>query len=365
MNDHATYMRRALALARRARGRANPNPTVGAVVVRNGRIVGEGVTSPVGGAHAEVNAFATAANLARGATLYVTLEPCSFHGRTPPCCQAVVEAGVKKVYCALEDPDRRVNGRGIAHLRRHGVHVDVGLLGDEAAALHAAYITHRTQQRPYTILKLAQTLDGRIAARGGDARWITGEAARRHAHRWRSYVDAVAVGANTLIADDPLLSVRHVRGRSPRPIAIDGRLRARPSAKLFAQPGAILATGKTAPAAKRRAVEAAGAHVWTFSTQRGRIDLRSFARRAAEEDITSLIVEGGGQLAAAFLRARLVDQVHIYLAPRILGEGIAAVADLHIEQIASSIALKGVCTRRLGDDLLYTAEVEYPCSQDS
>lgn len=358
-------MRRALTLARRARGRANPNPTVGAVVVRKGRIVGEGVTSPVGGPHAEINALAKAGKSARGATLYVTLEPCAFHGRTPPCCNAVVDAGIRRVYCALQDPDPRVSGRGIAHMRRHGIAVETGLLSQQASQLHAAYIIHRTQQRPYTILKLAQTLDGRIAARGGDARWITGEAARRHAHRWRSYVDAVAVGANTLLCDDPQLSVRHVRGRSPRPIAIDGQLRAQTDAQLFARPGAILATGKRSPAAKRRAVQAAGAAVWTFSTRGGRIDLCDFARRAAEEHITSLIVEGGGQLAAAFLRAQLVDQVHIYLAPRILGEGIAAIADLRIERIADSLTLKDVRTRQLGADLLYTAEVEYPCSQES
>ncbi len=365
MNEHEAYMRRALALARRARGRANPNPTVGAVVVRGGRIVGEGVTSPVGGPHAEVNALNAAGAKARGATLYVTLEPCAFHGRTPPCCDAVIDAGIQRVYCALRDPDGRVNGRGISRMRRRGIAVEWGLLEAEAAELHAAYITHRTQQRPHTILKLAQTLDGRIAARSGDARWITGEAARRHAHRWRSYVDAVAVGANTLLADDPQLSVRHVRGRSPRPIVIDGRLRAHPNARLFARPGAVLATGKTASAAKRRAIEATGSAVWTFSTRGGHIDLRDFAQRAAEEDITSLIVEGGGQLAAAFLRAHLVDQVHIYLAPRILGDGIAAVADLHIERIADSLALKNVRTRALGADLLYTAEVEYPCSQES
>ena len=141
-----------------------------------------------------------------------------------PCCNAVVDAGIDEVYCALQDPDPRVNGRGIAHMRRRGISVKTGLLSEQAAQLHAAYITHRTQQRPHTILKLAQTLDGRIAARGGDARWITGQEARRHAHRWRSYVDAIAVGANTLLSDDPQLSVRHVRGRSPRPIAIDGQI---------------------------------------------------------------------------------------------------------------------------------------------
>jgi len=365
MSDATSYMRRALKLAERAHNRATPNPTVGAVLVRDGDIVGEGVTSPVGGPHAEINAFRAAGTATQGAELYVTLEPCAFHGRTPPCCEAVVAAGIKKVYCATQDPDPRVNGRGFEHLRQRGVEVEVGLLQNEAERLHAAYITHRTKKRPLIILKLAQTLDGRIAARDGDARWITGEEARRHVHRWRSRVDAVAVGANTLIGDDPQLSVRHVKGRDPRPIAIDGRLRADAAAQLFARPGAVLATGQTASTDKRRAIEAKGAEVWTFAEEEGRIELRAFAQRAAEENITSLIVEGGGELAAAFLREKLVDQVHIYIAPRILGEGIAAIADLHIEKIKDSLRLKDVRTRRLGADLLYTAEVEYPCLQDS
>ncbi len=369
MSDPASYMRRAVRLASRARGRANPNPTVGAVIAtRDGRIVGEGVTSPAGGPHAEVNAFAVAGAQSQGADLYVTLEPCAFHGRTPPCCEAVVAAGIKKTYGALQDPDSRVNGRGFAYLRQHGIEVEVGLLQAEAEKLHAAYITHRTQQRPHTILKLAQTLDGRIATRNGDARWITGQEARRHAHRWRSWVDAVVVGAHTLIHDDPQLNVRHVKGRDPRPIVIDGRLRADPKAQLFSRPGAVLATAESAPLAKQRAIAETGTDVWTFADaagQEGRFDLRRFVERAAQEDITSLIVEGGGQLAAGFLREKLVDQVHIYLAPRILGEGTNAIADLHIDTIEQSLALKNVRTRRLGQDLLYTAEVAYPCSPDS
>jgi diaminohydroxyphosphoribosylaminopyrimidine deaminase/5-amino-6-(5-phosphoribosylamino)uracil reductase len=364
MSNPTSYMRRALTLAQRAHNQATPNPTVGAVVVRDGSIIGEGVTSPVGGPHAEINAFIVADTATQGAELYVTLEPCSFHGRTPPCCEAVAEAGIKKVYCAMQDPDPRVNGTGFEHLRQHGIEVEVGLLQSEAEKLHAAYITHRTKKRPLIILKLAQTLDGRIAARSGDARWITGEEARRHVHRNRSRVDAVAVGANTLISDDPQLNVRHTKGRDPRPIAIDGRLRAPLEAQLFARPGAILATGQNAPTDKLRAIEEKGTEVWTFAEEGGRIALRAFAERAAAENITSLIVEGGGEVAAAFLREKIVDQVHIYIAPRILGEGIAAIADLQIERIKDSLQLKDVHTRRLGADLLYTAEVEYPCLQE-
>ena len=198
MTDHLQYMRRALRVAERGRGKVSPNPLVGAVVVRDDRIVGEGAHLQVGGPHAEVNAFAKAGESSHGADLYVTLEPCSFHGRTPPCAEAVLAAGIKRIYCAIPDPDERVAGKSFAKLKEAGLEVEVGLCKAEARRLNAAYIKHRTQGLPLVLLKLAQTLDGRIAAQGGDARWITGEEARRHVHRWRSWVDAVIVGAGTV-----------------------------------------------------------------------------------------------------------------------------------------------------------------------
>ena len=365
MTEPGHYMRRALRLALRGRGKVSPNPLVGAVLVRGGRIVGEGAHLQVGGPHAEVNAFARAGAKARGADLYVTLEPCSCHGRTPPCTDAVLDAGVKRVFCAMQDPDARVAGRGFAKLRKAGLEVAVGLCAEEAHKLNAAYIKHRTQNLPLVLLKLAQTLDGRIAAKGGDARWITGAKARRHVHRWRSWVDAIVVGAGTVVADDPQLTVRHVKGRDPRPIVVDGCLRSSPAAQVYRRPGAILVTAEKTPARKRQAYADQGAEVWTFPARAGRIDLRLPLSRAAQEGMTTVLIEGGGELAAAALADQVVDQIQLYLAPLLMGTGVEAIGDLGVERAAEAIHLTAVHTRRLGADLLYTAEVQYACSPDS
>jgi len=364
MNADETYMRRALRLAERGRGRVSPNPLVGAVIVRHEQIVGEGAHLRVGGPHAEINALEQAGARARDATVYVTLEPCSFHGRTPPCTDALIAAGIRRVVCAMVDPDLRVSGRGIQQLEEAGIQTETGLLNGAAENQNDAYVKHRREGLPLVILKLAQTLDGRIATRTGDARWITGEKARRHSHRWRSWVDAVAVGAGTVLADDPQLTVRHVRGPNPRPIVIDGRLRIDPQASLFRHPGALLITSTDVSAARCRPFTERGVEVWTYDAPDGHIDLRPPLARAATEGITSLIIEGGGQLAAAALRDQVVDRVHIYIAPRLMGTGIAGIADLDILEIDRTIALEQVRTRRLGDDLLYTACVRYPCSPD-
>jgi len=364
MNPDETYMRRALRLAERGRGQVSPNPLVGAVIVRHEQIVGEGAHLHVGGPHAEVNALEQAGESARDATLYVTLEPCAFHGRTPPCTAALITAGIQRVVCAMVDPDPRVSGRGVRQLEEAGIQTEVGLLSEAAEEQNAAYTKHRREGRPLVILKLAQTLDGRIATRTGDARWITGAKARRHGHRWRSWVDAVAVGAGTVLADDPQLTVRHVRGSDPRPIVIDGRLRVDPQARLFQRPGALLITSTAVSSEQRRPFAERGAEIWTYDAPDGQIDLRQPMARAAQEGITSVLIEGGGQLAAAALRDRIVDRVHIYVAPRLMGTGIAGIADLDILEIDRTIGLEEVRTRRLGDDLLYTACVRYPCSPD-
>ena len=365
MTDRVRYMRRALRLAQRGRGKVSPNPLVGAVVVRGDEIVGEGAHLRVGGPHAEVNAFARAGDRTRGADLYVTLEPCSFHGRTPPCSEAVLEAGIKRLYCAMEDPDERVAGTSFDILRRAGLEVETGLCETEARQLNAAYIKHRTSGLPLVLLKLAQTIDGRIAAQGGDARWITGEQARRHVHRWRTWVDAVIIGAGTVQADDPQLTVRHVKGRNPRPIIIDGRLRTSPNAQVYQRPGAILVTGQQNTSDRLQSYAERGTEIWAFPAREGHIDLRLPLARAAEEGMTTVLIEGGGNLAASALRHRVVDQVQLYLAPRLMGTGVEAIGDLGVEQAAQAIRLTAVRTRRLGHDLLYTAEVQYSCSPDS
>lgn len=353
-------MRRALQLARRGRGRVSPNPMVGAVLVRGDAVVGEGAHLKAGGPHAEARAFDQAGSRARDATLYVTLEPCAHVGRTPPCSQAVIATGIARVVCAMEDPDPRVQGRGLQALRAAGIQVEVGLLRNEAEALNAAYLKHRREGRPLVILKLGQTLDGRIATRTGASKWITGLRARTHAHRWRSWVDGIIVGAGTILADDPRLTVRHVRGRDPRPLVVDGKLRVSPGARVFSSPGAVLATtcvdeAMVAPFHER------GVEVWQLEERGGRIGLGPLLTRAGASGMTSVILEGGAQLAANALRDRVVDQVMIYVAPMLLGEGIAGIADLGIVDLDQAIRLQNLAIRRLGEDVLLSGEVKY-CS---
>lgn len=364
MDTDLTHMRRALHLALKGRGKVSPNPLVGAVVVRQGRVVGEGAHLQVGGPHAEVHAFAAAGKRSRGATLYVTLEPCAHQGRTPPCTEAVLRAGIRRLVCAMEDPDPRVQGKGLTQLRAAGLQVEVGLGREEAERQNAAYLKHRRTGRPLLILKLAQSLDGRIATAEGDTRWISGEQSRVLVHRWRSWTDAVMVGAGTVLADDPLLDVRLVRGRSPRPLVVDGRLRVPLQARVFQRPGAVLITAHSAPAKTRRAFEAQGVAVWTFPARRGQLDLAQVMERAGSEGLTSILLEGGGQLAAAALRAQVVDQLRIFVAPCLIGEGVPAVGELGIRRLTNALRLEQVALRRLGPDILYTAEVVYPCSPD-
>ena len=360
-------MRRALRLARRGLGRVSPNPLVGAVVVSDDRVVGEGAHLQLGGPHAEVHALAAAGLASQMATMFVTLEPCPHQGRTPPCTDAVIEAGIRRVVCAMKDPDPEVSGGGISTLREAGLLVDVGLLRDSAERLNAPYLKHRRTGRPLVILKLGQSLDGRIATRGGQSRWITGEKARRHVHQWRRRVDAVFVGASTVEVDDPQLTVRLGSGSrhpGPRPVVVDGRLRLTPQARVFQHSGAILATSESSPPQRRGDFLDAGVEVWTFPDEDGRLDLRSVMDEAGRRGMTSVLVEGGGRLAASALKDQVVDRVMIYLAPRIIGEGIPAIGELDTRELADAVTLEQVRTRRLGDDLLYTADVRYACSQD-
>ena len=357
-------MRRALSLARRGRGRVSPGALVGAVVVRDGEVIGEGAYRSRGGPHAEAEALAAAGERCRNATLYVTLEPCAHHGTTPPCAEAVVAAGISRVVCALEDPDERVRGRGFARLRDAGIDVEVGLLAADAERDNAAFLTHRRTGKPWVVLKLAQSLDGRIATRTGASRWITGKQARRHAHRRRSWVDGVVVGAGTVLSDDPELTVRHVRGRHPRPMVVDGRLRVSPGAALFRRGTGVLITADSIPEVRRREFEAAGAEIWTFPAESGRLDLRLLVRAAGERGMISLLIEGGRNLATAALADRIVDELMLYVGPRLLGAGISGVGDLGIELVDRGITLDRMEMKRLGEDALISGKVLYPCSPD-
>lgn len=358
-ND-AAFMRLALDLAARGSGRTSPNPMVGSVVVRNGLVVGRGYYREYGGRHAEPQALEEAGDRARGAELYVTLEPCCHQGSTPPCTDAVIASGVARVHVAMADPDRRVGGKGIERLRASGIAVDTGLLEAEARELNAAYVHHRETGLPFVLLKLAQTLDGRIATRNGHSQWITGEAARERVHLMRSQADAVLVGIETVLADDPRLTVRHVEGRQPRRIVLDSRARTPLDARILnGDAPATVCVTETAPADRIDGLKQAGADVLVVEGGDGSVPLEPLKTALGRAGIVTLMVEGGSRVAASFLRERAVDRIACFVAPRILGEGIPSVAGLELDDLSKAIALRDPRVEQLGGDFLVTGTPEY------
>ncbi len=315
-------MRRALELAARGLGETNPNPVVGCVVARGDRVVGEGYHRRAGGDHAEVAALRRAGRRARGATLYVTLEPCAHHGRTPPCAPLVASAGLARVVVALRDPDPRVSGRGLRLLRRSGVAVALGVGAAEAEWLNRRFLKAARARRPFVLLKAALTLDGRIATAAGRSRWITSPAARREARRLRRLHDAVLVGIGTVLADDPLLLPEPRTRRTFTRVVLDTRLRLPPKSRLArsatARAPVVALTKAPAPAARRRALEALGVEVVELPAKRRVPPARALAALFAR-GVTSVMVEGGAEVLGSFLAARLVDEVALFRAPLLLG----------------------------------------------
>ena len=351
-------MRAALSLAGRGLGDVWPNPAVGCVLVLDGRIVGRGWTQKGGRPHAETEALARAGALTRGATAYVTLEPCAHQGVTGPCSSAMIAAGIARAVIALEDPDPRVDGQGIAALRGAGVDVVTGVLRDEAAELNRGFLLRVTEGRPLFTLKLATSLDGRIATRTGDSRWITSEEARRHAHLLRATHDAVLVGSGTALADDPSLTCRlpGMADRSPVRLVADARLRLPPTAQLACTAREVatwVLAGAGADPGKRTALEAAAVSVIEVATDaEGRLDPIAIARVLASCGLTRVMIEGGGQLAASFLRAGLIDRLCWFTAPKIIGaDGVPAVHDLGLDAVRSVPAFQRRRHRVLGGDI--------------
>lgn len=355
------FMSEALALARRGLGRTRPNPAVGAVVVKGGRIVGRGFHARAGGPHAEVGALAEAGSRARGATLYVTLEPCSHFGRTPPCAPAVVSAGLTRVVVGTGDPNPRVRGRGLRILQRAGVETVVGVCGDKARELIRAYAHHMQTGLPFVLLKLAASADGRIAAAGGASRWITSPPARRLVHEWRDELDAVLVGSDTVLADDPALTCRRRGGRDPIRIVLDGRLRTPPDARLFREGRSPvwIATVRGASPRRAEALAAAGAEVLELPARSGHVDLRALLRELGKRDVVSLLVEGGSRLAGALLAEGRVDELRWFSAPILIGgDGIPMIGSLGVKSPQRALRLVDLTGRSVGRDHLWTARVE-------
>jgi diaminohydroxyphosphoribosylaminopyrimidine deaminase/5-amino-6-(5-phosphoribosylamino)uracil reductase len=354
-------MRLALAQARRSRGRTHPNPPVGAIVYRGDRVLGRGRTRPAGGPHAEVVAIEAAlrrhgARALRGASLAVTLEPCAHVGRTSPCAERVVEAGLGHVLVGHVDPYGAVAGRGVALLRRAGLEVRLGVLEAECREQHRGFLSVCERGRPFVMLKLASSLDGRIATSSGASRWISGPQARAAVHRLRAGVDAVLVGSGTALADDPRLTARRGGRVVHRPlrVLVDSRLRVPAGARLYrgeAGQSWVLCAPQ-APAARRRALEARGVKVLVVPVRGQGLDLRRALRRLAREGLTEVLVEGGGGLAAALLRGGLVDELHWFSAPRLIGgDGIPALGALGVRELARAPRLERLRVRRVGDDL--------------
>jgi diaminohydroxyphosphoribosylaminopyrimidine deaminase/5-amino-6-(5-phosphoribosylamino)uracil reductase len=359
----ALWMDRALRLAEQGMGRTSPNPMVGAVLVREGRVVGEGAHLRAGGPHAEAAALEAAGAAARGATCYVTLEPCAHVGRTPPCADALVRAGVARVVAACRDPHRLVAGRGLARLQAAGVAVTVGVRETEARALNRAFLCAVTEGRPHVTLKVAMTLDGKIAAADGASRWITGEAARLEAHRLRFAADAVLVGIGTVLADDPRLTVRHPRLRPKEPFRVvaDSRLRIPAEARVLrsGDPGrAVVACVAPAPAGPGGDLRTRGVRVLELPGDGGRVDLRALLEALRALDVIAVLAEGGGELGGALAEASLVDRVAFFVAPRLLGgrEAPGPVGGRG-RPLKEALGLVDVTTRRLDDDLLIEADV--------
>ncbi len=351
-----TWMALALALAEKGRGTVSPNPLVGAVVVRHGVIVGRGWHERAGDYHAEVRALRKAGLDARCADLYVTLEPCSHYGRTPPCTDVVIAAGVRRVIAAVEDPNPLVCGEGCRKLKAAGIEVEIGVLAAEARRQNEAFVTWIRERRPFVTLKFAATLDGRVADAAGSSRWITGPEARRRVHRMRAWSDAVMVGIGTVLADDPSLTVRDVPGRDPRRVIVDAGLRTPPDAKA-AGPGCIVATIEGADDRASARLADRGVEILRCPGEDGRVSLPDLLRELGARKITSVLCEGGPTLAAALLREGLADKAAVFVAPAWLGGGRPAVEGIGVAGIADILRLRVVTIEDAGGDALITGYI--------
>ena len=361
MKDEA-YMGLALELARLGEGWTSPNPMVGAVIVKDGQIIGRGWHRKYGSLHAEREALADCRESPAGATLYVTLEPCCHQGRQPPCTQAILEAGISRVVVGSHDPNPLVAGRGLDILRDHGVQVEAGVCKEACDALNPVFFHFITTRRPYVVLKYAMTLDGKIATRTGASRWITGEEARRRVHEDRHRYRAILAGVGTVLADDPLLTCRMEGGRSPIRVICDTHLRTPLTSQIVQTAGevsTILATS-CGEGARRAPYEAAGCRVWVLPEREGHVDLTALMDRLGEESIDSVLLEGGSTLNWSALEQGLVRKVQAYIAPKLFGGGAARspVEGLGVAVPDQAVRLTHMTITPLGDDFLLEGEVE-------
>ncbi|MGD2038189.1 MAG: bifunctional diaminohydroxyphosphoribosylaminopyrimidine deaminase/5-amino-6-(5-phosphoribosylamino)uracil reductase RibD [Desulfobacterales bacterium] len=356
--DHEFFMKKALALAKKGQGHTSPNPMVGALIVKDGEVKGKGYHQSVGQAHAEVNAIEDAGAQAKGATLYVNLEPCNHTGRTPPCTRKILEAGIKRVVVAMEDPNT-IAGGGCVFLKRRGIEVLTGICENEARRLNEAFVKYVHTKSPFVIIKCAATLDGRIATRTGDSRWVTGEKARRYVHRLRHAVDAILVGIGTIHGDNPNLTTRlgSKKGSDPVRIVLDTHLSISPDArilKLDSNSDTILITGNSVSEDKKKKILKKGVRQIVQPVKDGQIDLKPLMVQLGAMGITSLLVEGGGRVIASALKSGIVDKALFFYAPKILGgdDGIPICRGPGPPRMKDCIRVKNIRLQRFGDDVM-------------
>ncbi|NWF53343.1 MAG: bifunctional diaminohydroxyphosphoribosylaminopyrimidine deaminase/5-amino-6-(5-phosphoribosylamino)uracil reductase RibD [Syntrophaceae bacterium] len=368
MDRDEKYMRMALALARRGRGKTSPNPMVGAVVVRGNAVVGKGYHHRAGEPHAEVLALRQAGKKAKGATLYLNLEPCDHFGKTPPCTQAILGAGLKRVVAGMKDPNPRVSGRGIRRLRRAGVRVEVGLLEGECRELNAAFCKFIRTRKPFVILKAAVSLDGKVATRSGDSRWVSGQESRSYVHRLRSAVDGVMAGIGTVLRDDPLLNVRRSGKRAvrqPLRVIVDSTLRL-PLRSRIAQTASqfrtLVATTPAAAPAQVRRLQRANVEVLIVKNRRnGKVSLGALMEELGRRGILSVLLEGGPTLSASALQEKIVDRILLFVAPKIIGgtESLGAIGGRGILRMREALKVEILRVRRTGPDLMIEGKPLY------
>ena len=355
--DDNYYMGIAIRLARRGVGKTSPNPMVGSVIVANGKIIGQGYHKKCGDHHAEINAINSSKKNIKGSTFYVTLEPCSHYGRTPPCVDALVQGNPERVVVGSLDPNPEVNGKGIKILRSKGIKVDVGIRESECMQLNEHYFKFVKTGMPYVTVKYAQTLDGRIATRSGDSQWISSEASRKYVHRLRGINMGIMVGVGTAVADNPQLTVRHVRGKNPYRIIVDSKLRVPIKSSVLTDSNThltIMATTSSAPSSKMVEIKKQGVEVLVVKKEKnGSVSLKDLLRKLGKREIMSVLVEGGSEIITSLLKAGLVDKMIIPIAPKIVGKGLDAIGDLNINKINKAIKFSSFKTMKKGDDIVF------------
>ena len=361
------YMERALSLAKLALGQVSPNPAVGAVVVKNDVVVGQGYTQPPGSWHAEVVALKQAGEEARGGVMYVTLEPCCHYGRTPPCTQAIIAASIAEVHVAMLDANPLVSGRGKDELEREGIKVYLGEHEEEAKRSNEAYTKFITTGMPFVTAKFAISLDGKIATKSGDSKWISGDEARKYVHNLRYTSDAIMAGVNTVLADDPRLTARcggtgGTAKRQPLRVIVDGRGRTPSTAQIFSEPGKVLlAVGQSCQPENKGVLAQAGAELLELPSVEGMVDLPSLLKALGKREVTSVLVEGGGELLGSLFDHRLVDKVVAFISPIVIGgvEARMAVAGNGVDKVMDAARLERVRVEKFGEDLMISGYIKH------